>query len=224
MARKKANVEKISELEPLIPKTATQDFYLTSIKNSELVLGIGSAGVGKTYIPSVYFAQLYFKKKLSKLIVTRPTVECGKGLGALPGELDEKFEPWITEIKTIFQNQIGANKLECDTKNNNIEFVPLQFMRGRTLDNAGVIVDEAQNLTVEQAKMIITRIGINTKMVICGDTKQNDLKKERSGLEWLIKELRRQQIEGVDIIEFTHNDCQRSEMCKKMIKLINNSE
>ena len=224
MPKKKqySNVHQLSK--PLEAKTPTQQQYISSIEGGELIVAIGPPGTGKTYIPTVMFSGLLFRGKIGRVLISRPTIECGKGLGALPGELEDKFNPWIQGIERTMIQQLGKGFVETGIKNHKIEFLPLQFMRGRTFDNTAIIIDEAQNLTIEQAKMIVTRLGRYSKLVLCGDINQNDLKREKSGLEWLVKELRRQQVKGVDIVTFTLADCQRSKMCKRMIEMIQRAE
>lgn len=219
--------------EPITPMTFNQERYISAIEedvspltgHGAYVFGIGNAGTGKTWVASMIAADMYLAKKYTRIIITRPTVPCGEELGALPGELHEKFDPWLQAVTVPLKQRIGQNKWDCDW-GKNIFAEPLQFMRGKTFDNSIIIVDEAQNLTREQAEMVTTRVGDNTKMILCGDTSQNDHKfnykrqqKEQSGLDWLINEIRRQNEPGIEIIQFTMDDCVRSAGCKKMLKI-----
>lgn len=202
---------------PIKAKSENQRQYIESIKHDEVIFAIGSAGTGKTFIPSVMAADMYNNKEISKIILTRPTVECGESLGLLPGTLEEKFEPWMSPFVQVMKKRMSAGAWDCAIKNQNIKYVPLQYMRGLSLNDAFIICDEAQNITIEQIKMLTTRIGFGSKLIITGDTKQSDISSD-SGLNWLIDKVKRYQL-PFDIVEFTLNDCVRSPVCKQFLEL-----
>lgn len=161
---------------PLEPKTANQATYISAIAAHDVVFGLGPAGTGKTYIPCVLAADELAAQRISKIIVTRPAVEAGgEKLGFLPGELDEKYEPYLQPVREAFIERLGKGAYDCAIKNGKIEPVPLGFMRGRTFNDCWVILDEAQNVSPAQMKLLLTRIGENCKVVICGDTDQVDI-------------------------------------------------
>lgn len=200
----------------LTPRSEKQHDYIQAIRHDPVVFAIGSAGTGKTFIPSFIAADLYMQKKIKKIIITRPNVECGDKMGALPGTVEEKFEPWTLPIVEAMQLVIPKGKWECDTKSKKIEQIPLQLMRGRTFDDAFIICDEAQNATREQLMMLTTRIGENSTLVISGDTRQSDVR--NSGLTWLVDLIRKYQ-KRYEIIDFTLKDCVRSEVCKDFLEM-----
>ena len=219
------------------PKNATQSRYIDALvetpkENGDdcFVFATGRAGTGKTWLASMVAADEYLAKNYQNIIICTPTMSCGEDMGALPGDIDEKFDPWIQNITKPIKERIGAEKYRCDWRKRIIA-KPLQYCRGDTYDYTFVIIDEAQNMTVEQAKMITTRVGIGTKMVICGDTKQDDHKmiyrtgqKEESGLSWLVNEILRQNEGGIEIINFTSADSVRSGACKKMLGIHDRAE
>ena len=199
------------EIEPL---NFIQGEYLDAIKHNEIVFGIGSAGTGKTFIAASYAASELFHRRVDKVILTRPNVETGRGLGFLPGTLEEKYAPYLLPFDTIFTKSLGKGFYEYCLKSKAIEPTPLGFLRGTTFDNCIVLVDEAQNCTREEMKMLLSRIGKNCKMVLSGDTEQSDIGND-SGLEDAVNRL--EGISGIEVIEFLDEDIVRSAICKKII-------
>lgn len=219
MTKRKTNSSKTDfQPRPLIPKTINQDRYINSIHHDPVTFAIGSAGTGKTYIPAVIAADMYIKGHINHIVITRPTEECGPKMGFLPGTMQEKFEPWMIPITQAMRSRMSAGAWDCAQRN--IDYVPLQYMRGRTFNDTFIICDEAQNATKEQMMMLTTRIGENAKLVISGDTKQSDI--SNSGLVWLISLLRQYRTRH-EIIEFTLNDCVRSTVCKEFLELYERS-
>lgn len=208
-----------SSFKNIEPLNYIQGEYLEAIKNNDIIFGIGSAGTGKTYIAAQYAAQQLFYKKIDKIILTRPNVETGRGLGFLPGTLEEKFAPYLLPFEQIFSRALGKGFYEYSLKNQNIDPKPLGFMRGATFDNCILLLDEAQNCTKEEMKMILSRIGKNCKMIISGDQDQSDIG-EDSGLEDAVYRL--QHIEGVEVIRFMDSDIVRSKLCKSVIMAYRN--
>ncbi|CAL9992034.1 PhoH-like phosphate starvation-inducible [Vibrio phage K567] len=194
------------------------------------VFAIGSAGTGKTWLATTLGADMYSMFEYTQFIILKPTLSCGEELGYLPGTLEEKMEPWIQTVTQPLKDRLGADKFKCDW-NKRIHAEPIQFVRGKTFDNCFIIVDEAQNLTKTEIQTIMTRIGENTKMVFCGDLKQDDHKmiyrtgqKEISGLAWMVNEIQRQQRAGIEIIQFTNADVVRSGACKMALEIIDKAD
>ena len=198
------------EVEPL---NFIQGEYLDAIKHNDIVFGIGSAGTGKTFIAASYAASELFHRRVSKVILTRPNVETGRGLGFLPGTLEEKYAPYLLPFDSIFTKALGKGFYEYCLKNKDIEPTPLGFLRGTTFDDCIVLVDEAQNCSKEEMKMLLSRIGKNCKMILSGDTEQSDI--PNSGLEDAVSRL--EGISGIEVIEFLDEDIVRSAICKKII-------
>jgi len=201
----------------IVAKTQTQKRYVEAIRGNDIVFGVGPAGTGKTYL-AVAMAVSYFKKgKVNRLILTRPAVEAGEKLGFLPGTLQEKIDPYLKPLYDALFEMIEPEKVNSYLERNIFEIAPLAYMRGRTLNDAFIILDEAQNTTREQMKMFLTRLGFGSKVVITGDITQIDLpSKERSGLVEALKILRR--IKGIEVIEFSREDVVRHRLVQEIIK------
>jgi phosphate starvation-inducible PhoH-like protein len=200
-------------LQPVKPLNYIQGAYLDAIKSNDIIFGIGSAGTGKTFIAATYAAEQLFYKKIDKIILTRPNIETGRGLGFLPGTLEEKYAPYLLPFDAIFSHALGRGFYEYALKSKTIEPTPLGFLRGTTFEDCIVLVDEAQNCTREEMKMLLSRIGRNCKMIFSGDTEQADI--PNSGLNDACDRL--ENIKGVEVIEFLDEDIVRSEMCKQII-------
>jgi phosphate starvation-inducible PhoH-like protein len=213
-ARKQPTIkQEYVELKEIKPLNEVQSLYLNSIKTNDITFGIGSAGTGKTYIAASYAAEELFHRRCDKIILTRPNVETGRGLGFLPGTLEEKYEPYLEPFDHVFTRSLGKGFYEYALKSKTIEPRPLGFMRGATFDNCIVLVDEAQNATKTELKMMLTRIGKNCKMIISGDTDQSDI--EDSGLQDAVNRLHN--IKGIGVVKFEDEDIVRSRMCKQII-------
>jgi phosphate starvation-inducible PhoH-like protein len=203
--------------DPIQPQTPNQDKLMKAIRTNDQVVVLGAAGTGKTFIMAGMAADWYVKRNKNRIIITRPMIPVGEELGHLPGTLEEKVTPWAKPVLNIIRSRIGAGKLECDL-HKNIEIIPLQLMRGETFDDAWILVDEAQNITVEQAKMLVTRVGVNAKLLINGDLAQKDIS-EASGLAWLINTIKRRNMR-IPVVEFGIEDCQRSGICREWLEAI----
>jgi phosphate starvation-inducible PhoH-like protein len=203
------------EFKPLNLITEAQHDYYNSIKQNIITFGFGCAGTGKSFIPVAYAAEQLLKKKVSKIVFTRPAVECGESFGFLPGELDEKMEPYYQPIKDLLYKIIGKGHTDYYIKRNVIEFRALAFMRGSTFSDSIVILDESENTTPQQMKMFLTRIGDDCKVIINGDIAQSDIK-GNSGLNDALHRL--QNVRKVGIIEFSVDDIVRSGICRDIIK------
>ena len=209
-----------TEFREVKPLNYIQETYLNAIKTNDIVFGIGSAGTGKTYVAASYAASELFHRRVDKIILTRPNVETGRGLGFLPGTLEEKYAPYLDPFDQVFSNSLGKGFYEYALKSKAIDPRPLGFMRGATFDNAIVLVDEAQNATKTELKMLLSRIGKNTKMIISGDEEQSDI--VDTGLMDAVKRL--EGIKGIEVVRFLDSDIVRSKMCKSIILAYKNWE
>lgn len=200
------------------PLNFIQGQYLDAIKHNDVIFGIGSAGTGKTYVAASYAAAELYYKRIHRIILTRPNIETGRGLGFLPGTLEEKYAPYLLPFDAIFSNALGKGFYDYCLKSKDIDPTPLGFLRGTTFDNSIILVDEAQNLTKTEFKMLLSRIGKNCKVILSGDPKQTDI--QDSGLLDAVKRL--SSISGVEVVSFRDEDIVRSPMCKQVILAYNN--
>jgi len=201
----------------IAPKSLTQRRYVDAIEKYDLVFGVGPAGTGKTYLAVAMAVSALLSKRVSRIVLTRPAVEAGERLGFLPGTLQEKVDPYVRPLYDALYDMIEAEKIEKLLERNTIEVAPIAFMRGRTLNDSFIILDEAQNATPEQMKMILTRQGFNSKMVVTGDPTQIDLTTgQRSGLIEVIDVLRG--VEGIRFVQFDDRDVVRHNLVQKIVK------
>jgi phosphate starvation-inducible PhoH-like protein len=201
----------------LAPKTINQRRYLEAIERNDLVFGIGPAGTGKTYLAVAMAVSALLTKRVSRIILTRPAVEAGEKLGFLPGTLQEKIDPYLRPLYDAIYDMLEAEKIEKFTERGVIEVAPLAFMRGRTLNDAFIILDEAQNATPEQMKMVLTRQGFNSKMVVTGDATQIDLPAgRRCGLIDALEILKG--VEGISFVSFDEKDVVRHSLVQRIVK------
>jgi phosphate starvation-inducible PhoH-like protein len=218
--------DKIKELEDTIvltqrgkavqPKTLGQKEYINLIKNNDITFGIGPAGTGKTYLAVAMAVKAFKRDEVSRIILTRPAVEAGENLGFLPGDLKDKVDPYLRPLYDALFDMLGADKFNKYLERGLIEVAPLAFMRGRTLDNAFIILDEAQNTTKEQMKMFLTRLGFGSKAVVTGDLTQIDLpKNSKSGLIHATEVLK--DVEGIGTMFLTQRDVVRHELVQRII-------
>jgi len=204
---KKANVT---------PKTTGQKRYIEAIRAHDVTFGIGPAGTGKTYLAMAMAVSALLEEKVSRIILTRPAVEAGEALGFLPGDLYEKIEPYLRPLHDALHDMLPAEEIQRNTERGCIEIAPLAYMRGRTLNNAFVILDEAQNSTAEQMFMFLTRLGFNSRAVITGDITQIDLPAhKKSGLVEAQHALRK--VEGIGMVEFSRRDVVRHPLVQRII-------
>lgn len=198
-------------------KTKNQKRYVESINKNDIVFGIGPAGTGKTYLAVAMAVNHYITKKVNRIILTRPAVEAGEKLGFLPGDIADKINPYLRPLYDALYTMLDFDRVSGLIEKGVIELAPLAFMRGRTLDDAFIILDEAQNATIEQMKMFLTRMGFNSKAVITGDITQIDLPIEKKSGLVVIKDVLNN-IEGIDFIEFTKVDVVRNPIVQRIIK------
>lgn len=201
----------------IAPKSLTQKLYIESIRKHDIVFGVGPAGTGKTYLAMAMAVSAFVNKEVNRIILTRPAVEAGEKLGFLPGDLSQKVDPYLRPLLDALYDMMDYERASRLIDKNAIEVAPLAFMRGRTLNDAFVVLDEAQNTTPMQMKMFLTRLGFNSKAVITGDTTQIDLgKEEKSGLleaESLVKK-----IEGISFVYFSKKDVVRHPLVRQIIE------
>lgn len=201
----------------IYPKTINQRYLYKCMVNSDIVFASGVAGTGKTYLAVVYASSLLKKGEINKIILTRPAVEAGESLGFLPGDLKEKVDPYLRPLYDALYDTLGMEQVEKLIEKEVIEIAPLAYMRGRTLDNAFIILDEAQNTTKAQMKMFLTRMGFQSKIVITGDMTQIDLiRKSDSGLAHAMHLL--SGMEGISFVELTSMDVVRNPLVQKIIE------
>lgn len=199
-------------------KNLNQFKYLEIIDNSTITFGIGPAGTGKTFLAVASAVRMYAENKIKKIVLTRPAVEAGERLGYLPGDLSQKIDPYLVPLFDSLEYFFGNETLKYLIDKRNIEIVPLAYMRGRTLNDACIILDEAQNATISQIKMFLTRLGENSKMIITGDETQIDLNNRTfSGLRKTRKTLSK--IEEVSVLEFENTDIVRNKIVSKILEI-----
>ncbi|MBR6315210.1 MAG: PhoH family protein, partial [Clostridia bacterium] len=202
---------------PIKPKTLGQKKYIEAIRQKTIVLGVGPAGTGKTYLAVAMAVSAFRAKEVERIILTRPAVEAGEKLGFLPGDLQQKVDPYLRPLYDALFDMLGAEQFQRYQERGNIEVAPLAYMRGRTLDDSFIILDEAQNTTPEQMKMFLTRLGFGSKIVVTGDITQIDLPDgKRSGLVDVIKILKH--VEDIETIRFTEKDVVRHRLVQDIIK------
>jgi phosphate starvation-inducible PhoH-like protein len=202
---------------PIKVKTVNQQHLVQSVKENDLVFALGPAGTGKTYLSVAMAVKALKAKHVKKIIITRPAVEAGENLGFLPGDLKEKIDPYLRPIYDALNDMVPFEKLQYYMEREIIEIAPLAYMRGRTINNAFILLDEAQNTTPMQMKMFLTRMGPESKMIVTGDTTQIDLPaSQRSGLKEAVKTL--QDVKGIGFVELTEKDVVRHRLIKDIIE------
>ena len=206
-----------SKGKPIKPKTLGQKKYVEAIKNNTVTIGVGPAGTGKTYLAVAMAVAAFREKRINRIILTRPAVEAGEKLGFLPGDLQQKVDPYLRPLYDALFDMLGAENFQKCQERGDIEVAPLAYMRGRTLDDSFIILDEAQNTTSEQMKMFLTRLGFNSKAVVTGDITQIDLPDgKKSGLKEVLNILNG--IDDIAISKFSDRDVVRHRLVQEIIK------
>ena len=211
-----AKFETERELPPIVALNPKQADYLQALRTSQQVIVLGPAGTGKTWIAATHAADLFRKRRIDRIVLTRPNVPCGRSLGFFPGSLEEKFAPWAAPVVDAIKERIGRAAFEIALKRGDIEMVPFEVMRGRSWKNAFVLLDEAQNTTAAEIKTFLTRVGEDCTVVINGDVAQSDLS-ENSGLTTALDLIRRHGL-PVPVVEFDMDDIVRSGWCAMWVK------
>ncbi len=194
-----------------------QEDYINKVRNNDIVFSVGPAGTGKTYLAVAFAVSALENREIDRIVLCRPAVEAGENLGFLPGDLKEKVDPYLTPLYDALRSMMPSTRLKPLLSNNTIEIIPLAYMRGRTLNNAFMILDEAQNATTTQMKMFLTRLGVNSKTIITGDVTQVDLpKKSESGLIQVIDLLKK--IDGIEFCMLSPSDVVRHKLVIDIIK------
>ncbi len=231
---KEGNDDKLSSLgsdcicisakgKPIKAKTLGQKKYVDAIRKNTVVIGVGPAGTGKTYLAVALAVSAFRAKEVNRIILTRPAVEAGEKLGFLPGDLQSKVDPYLRPLYDALFDMLGPENFQKFQERGNIEVAPLAYMRGRTLDDSFIILDEAQNTTPEQMKMFLTRLGFGSKIVVTGDITQIDLPDgKRSGLVDVIKILKN--VDDIETIRFSEKDVVRHKLVQDIIKAYNKYE
>jgi len=221
MARRQKKASLQAELEAskafhIQPKNETQNYLLECIQKNIMTVAIGPAGTGKTYCTGMKAAQLFLKGEYQKIVLTRSNISTGKSLGHFPGTIEEKMEPWVKPILNVLIDGLGSGRAECMQRQKQIEVQPIETIRGTSFDNSIIIVDEAQNLTIDEIKAVTTRIGENTKLILLGDPAQSDLKNSD-----LIKfvDLCHQYRVPAPIVTFSIKDIVRSDIVANLVKM-----
>ena len=208
---------------PIKPKTLGQKKYVDLIRNKMITFGIGPAGTGKTYLAMAMAIKAFKAEEVQRIILTRPAIEAGEKLGFLPGDLQQKIDPYLRPLYDALYNIMGAEQFLANSEKGLIEVAPLAYMRGRTLDNAYIVLDEAQNTTPAQMKMFLTRIGFGSKVIVTGDLTQKDLEKgQTSGLEVAMKVLSK--IDDIGFCELTSADVVRHPLVQKIVQAYDDYE
>ena len=212
-----------SKGKPIKPKTLGQKKYLDAIANNTITIGVGPAGTGKTYLAVAMAVKAFRAKEVNRIILTRPAVEAGEKLGFLPGDLQQKVDPYLRPLYDALFDMLGAENFQKCQERGDIEVAPLAYMRGRTLDDSFIILDEAQNTTCEQMKMFLTRLGFNSKAVVTGDITQIDLPDgKKSGLKDAVTVLKK--IDDIAIMKLSDRDVVRHKLVQEIIKAYEKSE
>lgn len=202
---------------PVRPRTVNQSRLVDEYRTNDMLIAVGPAGTGKTYVAIALAVRALKARQVRRIVLTRPAVEAGERLGFLPGDMKDKLDPYLQPLYDALQDMIHFRKLEAWLEDGTIQIAPLAFMRGRTLENSFVILDEAQNATINQLKMFLTRMGASSKFIITGDITQIDLPNRRSsGLVQAIRILR--DIEGISVVEFDERDILRHKLVKDIVK------
>lgn len=210
----------------LEPRTENQKDFIDSLEDPDIYItaAIGPAGTGKTMLATLYAIKAFKEEKIEKIVITRPAVSVDEQHGFLPGNLNKKMEPWLLPIMDVFKKYYSQTQIRKMTNEGMLEIAPMAYMRGRTFDDAVIIADEMQNSTIDQCKMLLTRIGENSKIVMTGDPRQHDRGFDKNGLHDFAQKVEESDAWGIEIIEFENCDIQRHPVINQVLKLYDDDE
>jgi len=221
MGRKKnAKFEDERELkaQPINAKSNTQRDYLKALQQKILIVGTGAAGTGKTFVAASHAANRLVHGEVDSIVLSRPYVAMGRSSGFFPGTVHEKLEPYLKPMLNVFKKRLGDNAYACDLRKGRISIQPMEAIRGMSFEDCVLIIDEAQNTTKDEMKSIVTRIGENCQLILCGDPAQTDIKGE-NGLEFISRIIESEKVEGAEVIVFTSKDIVRSGITKQFVQI-----
>lgn len=223
MARKKNPKfaeERTQKAQPIVAKTENQKLYIRSLQRKTMILAIGSAGTGKTYVAAAHTANKLVNGDIDNVVLSRPYVGMGKTSGFWPGTIFEKLEPYLRPILMVLKKRLGDNDFDSRVRQGRISLQPLEAIRGMSFDDCVLIVDEAQNTTPEEMESIVTRIGENCQLILCGDPAQSDIKGE-NGLDFITRIIVEYNVQGASVVEFEPDDVVRSGITAQFVKIFN---
>lgn len=226
MSRKRTSKPKFEEerqnkAQPIVAKTDNQRIYIKALQNNILVVPTGSAGTGKTFIAASHAANRLVKGEIESVVLARPYVAMGRSSGLWPGTVFEKLEPYLKPILNVFKDKLGENDYDSRLRAGRISIQPLEAIRGMSFENCVLLIDEAQNTTPDEMKSIVTRIGENCQVILCGDPAQTDIKGE-NGLQFITKIIEEKGVEGAQVIRFVSDDIVRSGITKRFVQIFDN--
>ena len=208
-----------TKLKTIYPKTKNQEIFLKLMKSKDVVFAVGPAGTGKTYLAVAYAVSLFVEGKINRLILSRPAVEAGERLGFLPGDMKEKIDPYLRPLYDALYEMMPGEEIDRKIVNNLIEIAPLAYMRGRTFKNSWILADEMQNATPSQMKMLLTRIGDHSRIVVTGDLAQHDRGFENNGLKDFVKLLEQRKSEMIGVVSFAQEDVERHPAVEAVLEI-----
>lgn len=210
--------ERQEKAQPIVAKTNSQKLYLAALQRKILIVGTGSAGTGKTFVAASHAANRLVKGEIDSVVLSRPYVAMGRSSGFFPGTVHEKLEPYLKPMLNVFKNRLGDNDYESRLRQGRIAIQPMEAIRGMSFEDCALIIDEAQNTTKEEMKSIVTRIGENCQLILCGDPAQTDIKGE-NGLDFITRIIFEHNVHGADVVEFGPDDVVRSGITAQFVKI-----
>lgn len=210
--------EREMKAQPIVAKTTNQKLYIAALQRKTLVLATGSAGTGKTFVAASHAANRLVRGEIDNVVISRPYVGMGKTSGFFPGTVHDKLEPYLKPILNVLKKRLGDNDYDSRVRAGRIALQPMEAIRGMSFEDCVLIVDEAQNTTPEEMESIVTRIGENCQLILCGDPRQTDIKGE-NGLDYILKIIHKYNVQGADSVEFTPDDVVRSGITAQFVKI-----
>lgn len=216
--REKFQEEREQKAQPIVAKNNSQKFYLRCLQRDVLVIATGSAGTGKSWCASAHAANRLVRGEVDKVVLARPYVTMGKSVGMFPGDIKDKLEPFVKPLLEVFKDRLGENDFQSRYRTGRIEIQPLEAIRGMSFNNTVIIVDECQNTTPEEIKSIVTRIGDNCQLILCGDPAQTDIKGE-NGLDFITNVVNKHKVQESGVVVFKPEDIVRSGITKQFVQI-----